>query len=180
MDHHHSGGRQHGSPELKSKIADRLLSVMSLSGSDVVADVGSGDGYYSSRFAEACGEVVAVDEYCDGLKGGFYASPNIGTVCGDACRWFKDNSFDKFTHVFFSNSFHDMPCQREMLAALSGTFRKGAHLDMIEFHPDTPFGPPKSIRFSKDALRSMVEPFGFKQETYIELGTHYFMSFRKI
>ena len=37
MDHHHSGGRQHGSPETKSKIADRILAVMNLSGSDFLA-----------------------------------------------------------------------------------------------------------------------------------------------
>ena len=180
MDHHHSGRRQHGSPETKSKIADRLFTVMNLSGSDVVADVGSGDGYYSSRFADVCGKVVAIDEYCDGLKEGFYARANIETVCGDACRWFKDNSFDRFTHVFFSNSFHDMPCQDQILASLSVTFHEGAHLDMTEFHPETPFGPPKSIRFSKDVLRAKVEEHGFKQEAYVDLDTHYFVSFRKI
>ncbi len=179
MDHHSSGGRQHGSPEMKSKIADQILAVMNLSGADVLADVGSGDGYYSSRFADNCGKVVAIDAHCDGLKGSFYARPNIETVCGDACRWFKENSPDKFTHIFFSNSFHDMSCQDDILSALSGTLTKGAHLDLIEFHPETPFGPPKSIRFSKDALRSKVERFGFKQETFIELNTHYFSSFRK-
>ena len=76
--------------------------------------------------------------------------------------------------------FHDMPCQDEMLAALSGAFRKGAHLDMIEFNPETTFGPPKSIRFSKDVLRAKVEEYGFKHEAYIELNTHCFMSFTKV
>jgi SAM-dependent methyltransferase len=153
---------------------------MDLSESDVVLDVGSGDGYYTSRFAEHCGKVIAIDENCEGLKGNYYAKSNIETFCEDACHWFKNYNLDGLTHVFFSNSFHDMSCQDEILSALSGNLHGGAHLDLIEFYPDTPFGPPKSIRFSKDEIRRKVESYLFEMSSFIDFNTHYFISFKKL
>jgi len=180
MSSKHEEGRQHGSPEVKSKIADKLIKSMNLSKSDVVLDVGSGDGYYSFRFADHCGKVMAVDEYCEGLEGNFYAKSNIQTFCEDACQWFKNHDLAGVTHVFFSNSFHDMSCQDEILSVLSSKLHGGAHLDLIEFHPDTPFGPPKSIRFSKDEIRRKIEPYNFEMSSFIDLDTHYFISFKKL
>ncbi|MGC8654463.1 MAG: class I SAM-dependent methyltransferase [Candidatus Kryptoniota bacterium] len=172
--------RQHGNLETKSRIADLLIKSMNLSKLDVVLDVGSGDGYYSLRFAEQCGKVMAIDEYCDGLKGDFYAKSNIETFCEDACQWFKNHDLTGVTHVFFSNSFHDMSCQDEILSALSDKLNGGAYLDLIEFHPETPFGPPKSIRFSKDEIRRKVESYYFEMSSFIDLDTHYFISFKKL
>lgn len=180
MNFAHLHRSQHGSLEQKSKIADKLLNVMRLSQADVVLDVGSGDGYYSSRFAEFCQRVVAIDEYCDGLKSDFYNKPNIETVCDDACKWIKEHDLKKVTHVFFSNSFHDMDCQNEILSGLSRKLSSGSHVDMIEFYPDTPFGPPRSIRFSREVLKSKVESNGFVEESFIDMGTHYFISFKKV
>ncbi len=180
MEPHSSRGKKHGRPEQKSKILDLLENSMKLSESDILLDVGSGDGYYSSRFAEKCRKVVAIDAYCEGFSSEFYSKPNIQTVCGDVCRWLSENGIGDVTHVFFSNSFHDMTCQEEILSTLSRSLPAGAHLDMIEFHPDTPYGPPKSIRFSSEALKSKIERFGFSQEAYIDLNTHYFVSFAKV
>ncbi len=176
---HQSHSRQHGSQEVKARIADRIISSMALSTIDVVLDVGSGDGYYTSRFAEYCSKVVAIDEYCENLKSEFYSKANIDAVCEDACRWFREQSVSEITHVFFSNSFHDMVCQGEILSTLAEHLRDGAHIDMIEFHPDTPFGPPRNIRFSREDLKSKVITYGFQEVLYIDLGTHYFVSFEE-
>jgi protein-L-isoaspartate O-methyltransferase len=57
---------------------------MKLKGFDIVVDIGSGDGYYSSRFAERCGKVVAVDSARDVFKGEYYSKDNVETVCENA------------------------------------------------------------------------------------------------
>ncbi len=179
MDFHSIHGRQHGSIELKSNIADQILNIMNLTSSDIVLDVGSGDGYYTSRFSVQCKKVIAVDEYCEGFESEFYKKPNVEVLCKNACDWFIKAELSQITHVFFSNSFHDMDCQKEILSSLSQRLRVNAHIDMIEFFPDTPFGPPKSIRFSREALKSFVESYGFKEKSYLALNTHYFISFEK-
>lgn len=174
----HRNNNQHGSPEIKAQIFNRIVKVMHLTISDTLLDVGSGDGFYSSKFVEICGKVIAIDQYTDGSKNDFYANPSIEFICEDACAWIAHNQLEKVTQVFFSNSFHDMRCQDAILKSFSNKLANGAYLNMIEFKLDTLFGPPKSIRLSKDELKAKVESYGFIEEVYIDLNTHYFISFK--
>jgi SAM-dependent methyltransferase len=180
MELFHRNNNQHGSPELKEQLFNRIVKVMDLSTSDTVLDVGSGDGYYSSKFAEVCGKVIAIDQYVDISKNNFYANPSIEFICEDACTWIAHNPLGNVTQLFFSNSFHDMRCQDAILKSFSNKLRNGAHLNMIEFKLDTPFGPPKSIRLSKEELKAKVESYGFIEEASIDLTTHYFISFKLV
>ncbi|MDA8426341.1 MAG: class I SAM-dependent methyltransferase [Treponema sp.] len=179
MDMHSNGMGRHGSVEAKAAIADRLLEAMKLGGGDTLVDLGSGDGYYSSRFAETCAKVVAVDASAEVLKSDYYRKLNIETVGADVCAWARTFAWESVAQVFFSNSFHDMRCQEELLATFSAKLRPGARLNLVEFHLDTPFGPPRSIRFSKEQLKALVEPRGFEEKISFDLGTHYFISFEK-
>ncbi|HUX41602.1 MAG TPA: methyltransferase domain-containing protein [Rectinemataceae bacterium] len=176
---HGAHGRGGLSAETKASIADRLLETMQPGADDLVFDVGSGDGYYSSRFAERCGKVIAVDAYPEVFEGEFYRRANIETQGVDVCSRLGDLGWSSAAHVFFSNSFHDMECQDEILSTLSRELRDGGCLDLIEFHPDTPFGPPRQVRFSKEALKAKVEPYGFREKAFFDLGTHYFVSFER-
>ncbi len=171
---------QHGSPEIKAQIFNKIVKVMHLSTSDTLLDVGSGDGYYSSKFAEVCGNVIAIDQYADGSKNDFYANLSIEFICEDACAWIAHNQLDKVTQLFFSNSFHDMRCQDVILKSFSNKLTNGAYLTMIEFKLDTLFGPPKSIRLSKEELKEKVESYGFIEEASIDLAMHYFISFKLV
>lgn len=179
MDFGHVNKNQHGSIEIKSKIGNQLINLMKLSQTDIVLDTGSGDGYYSFRFAEHCAKVIAIDLRSDGFKSQFYLKPNIEAINADACDWITKNDLKRITHVFFSNSFHDLNCQNEILSALSQKLPSKAQIIMIEFYPDTPFGPPKNIRFTKEELKSKVEAFGFIEENFLDLNTHYLISFKK-
>jgi SAM-dependent methyltransferase len=180
MELFHRNNNQHGSPEIKAQIFNRIAKVMHLSTSDTVLDVGSGDGYYSSKFAEVCGNVIAIDQYADSSKNDFYAKPSIEFIREDACAWIAHNQLGKVTQVFFSNSFHDMRCQDDILKSLSNKLANGAFLNIIEFKLDTLFGPPKSIRLSKEELKALVESYGFAEEAFIDLTTHYFISFKLV
>lgn len=180
--------QQHGSDAVREKIADRLFLTMKLRSSDVVVDVGSGDGYYSSRFAEHCKKVVALDAACEVFDSQCYSRANIETVCEDACVWVSSNisrninssRWDDITHVFFANSFHDLLCQNEVLSVLAQELSVGAHLHMVEFKPETPFGPPKSLKFSRQQLKTLIEQYGFEEKAYLDLDTHYYVSFDKL
>ena len=176
---HGGHGRGGLSSESKSAIADRLLEAMKPGATDLVFDVGSGDGYYSSRFAERCGKVVAIDAYPEVFEGDNYRRANIETEGVDVCSRLGELGWSRAAHVFFSNSFHDMECQDGILETLSRELRDGACLDLIEFHPDTPFGPPRHIRYSKEALKAKIEPHGFREKATFDLGTHYFVSFER-
>jgi len=180
MDQKHFMRHQHFNDSLRTSMVSDVLNVIDLKADDIIFDIGSGDGFYSSEFSKVCKAVFAIDEYEKNFESKHYESQNITKIPESICEWIKKNDFAQATHVFFSNSFHDMECQNEILSALSKSLKKGAHLDMVEFNLKAVFGPPKNIRFSKEMLKTKVEPYGFKEVKYVEFKNHYFISFEKI
>ena len=180
MDNEHFIRHQHFNDEMRKSMVDEVVKAMNLSKEDVVFDIGSGDGFYSSKFADSSKEVFSLDEYEKNFESEHYSKENITAISKSVCEWMKNNDFSEATHVFFSNSFHDMECQDKILEKLSESLKKGYHLDMVEFNLKATFGPPKSIRFSKEMLKAKVEPYGFKEVKYVEFENHYFISFEKI
>lgn len=172
--------KQHGSQEMKEQIFNKIISLISMTPSDILLDVGSGDGYYSAKFAERCAKVIAIDQQMNDTRSQWYANTSIEFVNEDACDWIAHHSLDMIHHVFFSNSFHDLSCQDETLKFLSTKCDNGVSLHFIEFKLDTPFGPPKRLRFSKDDLKEKAAIYGFVEQAYMDLDTHYFVSFHLI
>ncbi len=160
----------------REKIKGPLLEMMKLTSSDIVIDVGSGDGFYSNEFSKVCKQVFSIDEYCKNFESGFYSSSNITTICIDACQGID---IPKATHAFFLNSFHDMKCQDQLLSFLSSILKDEGKLTLVEFKLDAPFGPPKAIRFSEDELVEKIESRGFKKIDRREFEYHYAVSFVK-
>ncbi len=179
--HHGHGGHGYGhwahGGMSREGIKDDVMKLMDLKSSDVVADLGSGDGFYSAQFAGVCEKVYAVDEYSESFGSEFYDNPKIVTMNTDACEGLE---LPGITHVFFSNSFHDMGCQEQLLDVITETLPKGGRMTMIEFKPDTPYGPPRNIRFSEEDLVKKVEAHGFKMIGDIDLKGHYAVSFEKM
>lgn len=178
MELFYNNKNQHGSSEVKTQIFNKIINVMHLSSSDILLDVGSGEGFYSSKFAELCNKVIAIDEHNDVSMNQFYGNSSIQFICEDICKWINQSNIDNVTQVFFSNSFHAMRCQDAILKSFSDRLLNGAYLNFIEFKLDTSFGPPKSIRFTKERLKKKVESYGFIEASYIDLNTHYFISFK--
>ncbi|MCE4607511.1 MAG: transglutaminase family protein [Caldisphaeraceae archaeon] len=55
-----------------------------------------------------------------------------------------------FTYAFFSNSLHDMECREVLIDKLYEILSENGRLAIIEFKPETSFGPPHPIRISAD------------------------------
>ncbi|BBJ28955.1 class I SAM-dependent methyltransferase [Athalassotoga saccharophila] len=180
MDHEHFMRHRNMNSDLRSSMSSEVIKALNLGPSDVVFDIGSGDGFYSMSFANLSAKVYSIDAYGDNFQNPNYSNPKIEKIAIDICEWIKSKDFYDASHVFFSNSFHDIDCQDEILKVLSKSLKKGSHLDMVEFKLETNFGPPKHFRFSKEMLKSKVEPYGFKEVNYIEFEYHYFISFEKI
>ncbi|MGC9151930.1 MAG: rRNA adenine N-6-methyltransferase family protein [Microbacter sp.] len=178
MELFHRKNVQHGTPEMKEQIFNRIIDLISISSSDILLDIGSGDGFYSSKFTDRCAKVIAIDQHVDVTNNRWYDNPFIEVVAGDACDWIAHHQLDVINHLFFSNSFHDLPCQDEILKFISTKCPDGVSLHFIEFKLDTLFGPPKRLRFSKEDLKEKVAFYGFVEQAYLDLDTHYFMSFR--
>ncbi len=148
------------------------------SSGDVIVDIGAGDGFYSVNFAKKVGPgkiiSVEIDERGTSLLRGRMKENGVGNIQieqQNACDEFQFKGFNK---VFFSNTFHDLPCRSELVARLARSGNKGMEIILIEFKKeDHEFGPPENIRISEEELKREFGSQGFKFAGREELSHHY-------
>ena len=179
--HEHGAGSGHGKGmAFRDQIAGAVVDAVNPQGHDTIYDIGSGDGHYSAQFAEKALRVVAFDARPDVFQGENYQQSNITAVPGNICPWAEAHGFQDASQVFFSNSFHDMPCQEKLLELLGSTLRPTSRLNFVEFKLATPFGPPVDIRYSPERLKQVVEAQGFRLVKELSFEYLYFHTYEKL
>ena len=144
---------------------------------DVIVDVGSGEGFYAIKFAGKASEgqvyaaeisdeanrLLAARIEKEGLK-------NVRIVDSDICRHFDFHGYNK---VFFSTSFHDLNCREELLDTIRKNAGDRLEIILIEFRKDATIGPPADIKISSDELCCIFERHGFRLTDSVLLEQHY-------
>ncbi len=158
---------------------DQVLEVMKIGKDDVIVDVGAGNGYYTFKFAPLCSKVYGMDAgYSDRdleelrEKATSLRLSNVEFLRADACEGLN---VDGYTHVFLSNSYHDLRCQEELLDKI----KTSAKVTLIEFKPNSPFGPPSFRKISKDKLIERFSRHGFTLLDSRDFQYHYAVTFQK-
>jgi ubiquinone/menaquinone biosynthesis C-methylase UbiE len=163
-----------------------LLELAQLSNEDVILDIGSGDGYYSFIFSKHAKKVYAIDKaYMDESlmnsliqEGKEKGISNLEFLAKDVCEGLEIKYFNL---AFFSNSFHDINCKKELLSYLYKNSAENGRLLIIEFKPSDSwlFGPPPHIRIKPEDLVKMATEVGFKLDRMIERDSQYIAIFKK-
>lgn len=173
MEHHHHG---HGfdydrMAEMREKMIDikSVLEFMKIKKEEKIADVGSGDGYYSLIMAPLCSKVYSIDISKDGIErenAKIVANKitNVETIQEDMC---KLERIPDVNRVFFSNSFHDFPCMNEIIQKFAG--KSKPVFTLIEFKKDSVIGPPSEIKLSPEELDSI-----FSKNNYTRNNIRFF------
>jgi ubiquinone/menaquinone biosynthesis C-methylase UbiE len=151
-----------------SKPAE-VVAALSLREGDVVADIGSGTGYFTLRFARAVGErgrVYAVDVSPDMVRHlnrrlRDEGVTNVVTVLSDPDDpLLPDGSIDRIVIV---NTWHHVRDQPAYLEKLKGMLRPGGQIVHIDFHKrKTPVGPPLAEKIAREDLVAQMEAAGFR------------------
>jgi len=112
-----------------------LKRFLSLKANDWLLDIGSGDGFWSARFATHCGQIIGLDpdDQLQELALRFHVRPNVRYVRGVAESLpFPDRSFDKVTSVSCLEHFADpMQGLREMARVLKPGGRLAISVDSL-------------------------------------------------
>ncbi|OWP56734.1 MAG: hypothetical protein B2I17_02890 [Thermoplasmatales archaeon B_DKE] len=158
----------------------RIEELVNAGRGDVIIDFGSGDGFYAVKFAQLIGDgMVYAFEHnsagVDAIRKNIASNgiKNVQIIEKDICSSDLPGGFNK---VFFSNVFHDLDCQDKLLDQLGRV--AGLEITFIEFKPDTPFGPPRDIRFSSEELAGKLGRHGFDLVKEIEFEYHYAQKYR--
>lgn len=144
---------------------DELLGALAPTTGDVVADLGSGTGFYTDEIAPFVGHVVALDlqvamhdRYRErGL------SENVAPVTADAGLLpFETATFDG---AFSTMTFHETATDRSV-EELYRVLAPGGRAVVVDWSADGngESGPPRSERYDLDRARALLSAAGFDVE----------------
>ncbi len=146
---------------------------------DILVDIGAGDGFYSITFAKKVRKVYYVDPSETArelLRKNIEKTPvdNLTVISDDVCENLDIAGYNK---VFFSNSFHDIICREDLIDRLKKRGPKNLEIILTEFNLESEIGPPVEIRIDQKHLDRIFSSKGFKLMKRIELRYHYISRF---
>jgi cyclopropane fatty-acyl-phospholipid synthase-like methyltransferase len=187
--------RLHGNPAAYIKALEdpardayqkpnEVIDALELKPGEIIADIGSGSGYFTLRMAHHVGKtghVYGVDVNADMVRhlnqrirdGGLL---NASTILARPDDPLLPRAVDRFVIV---DVWHHIDDQAKYLALMKEHLRPGGQVVMIDFHKrDLPVGPPPAMKISREDLIAQMQAHGFtmaREHTF--LPYQYFMVF---
>ena len=177
---HHEMHRRHRDPKAYAAALedpardeyqkpDQVVKALDLREGEAVADIGSGTGYFTLRFAEAVGDsgtVYAVDVSPDMVRHlnrrlRDRGVGNVVTVLADPTDpLLRDGSVDRFVIV---DTWHHIEDQGGYLEKMKRMLRPGGQVVHIDFKKgDLPVGPPPGHKIARGDVVARMEEAGFR------------------
>jgi arsenite methyltransferase len=164
---------------------ERVIAALALQPGNVVADLGSGTGYFTLRFARAVGpsgRVFAVDTDA-GLRAAIVRDAakaeltNVTTV--EAKEGIPLQLPEPVDVIFLSNVFHHLPDQAAYFAAGRSQLRSGGRVAILESTPDGLFARWFGHATAPAAVRATMTEAGYEMgENHDFVDRHSFQVFR--
>jgi putative heme-binding domain-containing protein len=154
---------------------DTLISSLEIPAGAMVADIGSGTGYYTWRLAQKVGskgKVFAVDVQqtmldltAATLKK--HQLSNVQLILGkEIDPRLPPGSLD---FVFIANSYHEFSQPEAMMAAVNRSLKPGGRLVVIEYSDDSDFGSiDDTEKMTIQQIRTEIEPMGFQLDHLLD------------
>jgi SAM-dependent methyltransferase len=145
---------------------DDVVRALQLGGSEVIADVGAGSGYFTFRFAAALprGRVVAIDIEPEMIRHIHHKAMTEGVTNIEPVLASVDDPKVPATAdiVFLCDVLHHVQDRQAWLERLHDQMKPGARLVLVEFKEgDLPEGPPAALKISHDDMLALVRDAGF-------------------
>jgi ubiquinone/menaquinone biosynthesis C-methylase UbiE len=150
----------------------------------VVADIGSGTGYFAARFANMVpkGRVYGVDVEPDMVK--YLAErarreklTNVRSVAGAP----DDPRLpEKADLVVLVDVFHHIDHREQYFRKLRGSLKPGGRVAVIDFRMDAKDGPPRAARIAPERVKAELQAAGYELvQEHAFLPRQYFLVFRQ-
>ena len=160
-----------------------IIRMLELKSSYVVADLGCGSGYFAVPISRKVKKVYGVDvqkemlEYLE-QKIREQKIGNIETLLSEENKIpLKDESVDMLLSV---NTLHEFQDKEKMIKEMQRVLRPNGRATIVDFRKeDTGFGPPVSVRVSKEQVERLFEKQGLTVLTTHDLKYHCLIVFRK-
>jgi len=188
--HQHSfGGAEQWAQEFDDPKRDawqkphEVIQALALKPDAVVADIGSGTGYFSVRLAHMVpkGRVYGEDIEPDMVKYLAERAKREGLTNIIALKGAPGDPLlpEKVDLVLMVDEFHHIEDRDRYFRTLRESLKPGGRIAIIDFRMDSPQGPPKSARSTPDGIRAELNRAGYTLvQEHAFLPDQYFLIFQ--
>ena len=160
-----------------------VIQALALKPDAVVADIGSGTGYFSARIANMTpkGRVYGVDTEPDMVK---YLSERakregLKNITAVQARPGDPRLPEKADVVILVDVYHHVENREQYFRRLQTSLKPGGRVAVIDFRMDSPVGPPQSARMEQDRVKAEMKRAGYVlAQEHAFLPNQYFLVFR--
>jgi SAM-dependent methyltransferase len=161
-----------------------VIQALKLKPDSVVADIGSGTGYFAARFAHMVpkGKVYGVDTEPDMVK--YLAErakreglKNVTAVHGKPG---DPRLPEKADLIIFVDVYHHVEDRERYFRQLQNSLKPDGRVAIIDFRMDSPVGPPRAARIAPEVVKSEMQAAGYRLAEEHEFLPHqYFLVLRR-
>ena len=159
-----------------------VIRALALKADAVVADIGSGTGYFAVRFAHMAprGKVYGLDTEPDMVKYLAERAKREGLKNLVSAKAEPGNARlpEKADLAILVDVYHHVEDRERYFGRLRKSLKPGGRLAVIDFRMDSPIGPPKSGRIAPDTVRAELARAGYRLDREHDfLPNQYFLVF---
>jgi len=160
-----------------------VIQALALKPDAVIADIGSGTGYFSVRLSHMVpkGRIYGVDIEPDMVKYLANRAKQNGLTNLIAVQAVPDDPRlpDKVDLVLIVDTYHHIEGRDRYFRKLQNYLKPGGRIAIIDYRMDTPDGPPKSARSTPEAIETELKAAGYVlAQTHGFLPKQYFLIFQ--
>ncbi len=163
----------------------KVIEALNIKPNEVVADIGAGTGYFAFRIAKAQpqSKVYAADVEPDMLT--FLKEEakkqNCDNVIPFEIKTTKPELPEKPNVVLIVDTFHHIDNRVQYFKDLKTSLAPDCRLVIIDYTSESPIGPPKDHRISRNEVVAELKESGFQlNEEQTFLPNQYFLEFRAV
>ena len=160
-----------------------VIQALKLKPDAVIADIGSGTGYFSVRFANMApnGRIYGIDTEPDMVK--YLADrarrEGLKNITAVQAKPGDPQLPEKADLVILVDVYHHLENREQYFRQLQNSLKPGGRLAVIDFRMDSPEGPPKAARIAPEQVKSELQRAGYSiAEEHGFLPHQYFLVFR--
>ena len=160
-----------------------VIRALALKPDAVVADIGSGTGYFAVRFAHMVpkGKVYGLDTEPDMVK--YLAErakrEGLRNLISSKAEADDPRLPEKADLVILVDVFHHVADRERYFSRLRDSLNSGGRVAVIDFRMDSPVGPPKAVRVAPAQVKAELKLAGYALDReHAFLPNQYFLVFR--
>jgi SAM-dependent methyltransferase len=159
-----------------------IIAALKLAPDAVVADIGSGTGYFAVRLARAVprGKVYGADVETDMVRflNERAGREGLGNLSSHAAGNEGPNLPAPVDLALIVDTYHHIPRRSRYFENLKSSLRPGGRVAIVDFKLDSPTGPPVKHRIAPDQVKAEMERAGYRLAEQPEfLPYQYFLVF---